>query len=428
MIPTHTHTHTSKPLAVRRTSSPRTHTHGFTIIELLIVIVVIAILAAIAVLSYGGIQREAHIATLKADITNAQKQLGLDNARTGIYPALQTEANNNQGLPASPTTSYQYDQLNNGTGYCLTASSSALPGYSLTASSTSGVEEGACTGHTVPGGGNNNAQTPVNMSDLTSSYCQNNMTIYNGTNPNAILTLHDPRGTGQDYEVAKLADNRCWMIENLRLGSTSGTTALTPSDTNISQNWTLPQLTTTSAVLATSPQVAGPVTGDNGTGAQNDTNYGYIYIWCGATAGGTASGGSDTCKIANTPPFADATGDVCAAGWRLPTGNIGGEFANLDLAFGGNGNTQTNTPPHLNSWSNGGAFKGVISGSWVGQNQFLWQKGDVNIEQGTWWSSNADASTYMYSWVLTYDEVGTIYPGTMSAMRIYGYAVRCILN
>ncbi len=69
---------------------------------------------------------------------------------------------------------------------------------------------------------------PTTMQSMTSTYC-NSMTIYNGTNDEAIINLTDTRGgITQTYQVAKLADNKCWMLNNLKLGSTSGTTLLTP--------------------------------------------------------------------------------------------------------------------------------------------------------------------------------------------------------
>lgn len=47
--------------------------HGFTIVELIIVIVVIGILAAIAVITYSGVQSRARNASLMSDMTNASK-------------------------------------------------------------------------------------------------------------------------------------------------------------------------------------------------------------------------------------------------------------------------------------------------------------------------------------------------------------------
>src|SRR5690606_4209181 len=60
---------------------------------------------------------------------------------------------------------------------------------------------------------------PTTMQSMTADYCQNHMDIYYGSNQAAILNLTDPRGSVEDdhqtYEVAKLADNNCWMLANL---------------------------------------------------------------------------------------------------------------------------------------------------------------------------------------------------------------------
>lgn len=50
---------------------------GFTIVELLIVIVVIAILAALVIVSYNGVRDNAVVSSLKSDLNQASKQMGL---------------------------------------------------------------------------------------------------------------------------------------------------------------------------------------------------------------------------------------------------------------------------------------------------------------------------------------------------------------
>ena len=62
------------------------HNHGFTIVELLIVIVVIAILAAITIVAYNGIQNRARDAQRLSDITAIAKALESYKAQTGSYP------------------------------------------------------------------------------------------------------------------------------------------------------------------------------------------------------------------------------------------------------------------------------------------------------------------------------------------------------
>jgi prepilin-type N-terminal cleavage/methylation domain-containing protein len=71
----------------QREDHPRGENHrGFTIVELLIVVVVIGILAAIALVSYNGVNRQAVAATLKSDLKNASTQLDLARVKNGNYP------------------------------------------------------------------------------------------------------------------------------------------------------------------------------------------------------------------------------------------------------------------------------------------------------------------------------------------------------
>ncbi|RTK93584.1 hypothetical protein EKI60_05595, partial [Candidatus Saccharibacteria bacterium] len=172
----------------------------------------------------------------------------------------------------------------------------------------------------------------------------NNLDIYDGTNEEAILTLNDPRGEGQDYRVAKLADNNCWMLDNLKLGSTTSSITLTPSDTNIASNLTLPQLSTPTFTeepdeetinhYYDDPVAFGPVPGDTGTG---ETNYGYLYNWSAATGGES--------RTSHTENDGNAPYSICPANWRLPTASriyneetseydVSGDYPALDQALG----------------------------------------------------------------------------------------------
>lgn len=53
------------------------NTHGFTIVELLIVIVVIAILAAISIVAYSGISNRANDSSVRSDLTAFAKKVEL---------------------------------------------------------------------------------------------------------------------------------------------------------------------------------------------------------------------------------------------------------------------------------------------------------------------------------------------------------------
>src|SRR5665647_1797967 len=64
----------------------KTKQHGFTIVELLIVIVVIGILAAITIVAYSGIQTRARDAIRKEDVTTITKAMELYYVDNGSYP------------------------------------------------------------------------------------------------------------------------------------------------------------------------------------------------------------------------------------------------------------------------------------------------------------------------------------------------------
>ena len=60
--------------------------HGFTIVELLIVVVVIAILAAITLVSYTGIQNSANDAAVQNDLRQMSNKLQNFYTQNGVFP------------------------------------------------------------------------------------------------------------------------------------------------------------------------------------------------------------------------------------------------------------------------------------------------------------------------------------------------------
>lgn len=256
---------------------------------------------------------------------------------------------------------------------------------------------------------------PNLMQAMTQDYCQNHMTIYDGTNEEAILTLNDPRGDGQDYQVAKLADNKCWMLDNLKLGSTTGTLTLTSADTDIASDFILPQVVTTGTADYDNPGAYGPVPGDTGSGA---TNYGYLYNWSAATAGESRTSHNETAG--------DAPYSICPAGWRLPTISwdenwevASGDFPDLDRAFGGSGNGSWSGEPNIAKWQHDGPFKGVFAGSW-------WEGFNGQGGWGYLWSSSASPGWSDYAFVAGFYADG-VYPGYDDGRGV-GFGVRCLLN
>lgn len=260
-------------------------------------------------------------------------------------------------------------------------------------------------------------ETPIQS--FTSAQCSA-LPVYTGANEDAVRTVADARGgTTRYYRIAKLADNNCWMLDNLRLGSTASTTELTPADSNIASNFTLPMVVFTTEAVDVStnpgnnfdtPYAYGPVPGDTGEGA---TNYGYLYNWSAATAGETR-----TSIASGTAQYS-----ICPAGWRLPTGGDWdsgkGEFADLDRAFGGTGMSAYSGEANIAKWQYTGPFKGVLAGNWY----------EGFNGQGGWngpWSSSIKPDSIDDAFSV-HSEVDGVLPGFYNG-RNAGLAVRCLLS
>lgn len=88
--------------------------HGFTIVELLIVVVVIAVLASVTVVAYSGIQNQAHDAVIKSDLATIKKRFDMYYQEHGVIPtsnqqlaeALASFRAASQSYATSPTTNH----------------------------------------------------------------------------------------------------------------------------------------------------------------------------------------------------------------------------------------------------------------------------------------------------------------------------------
>lgn len=95
--------------------------HGFTIVELLIVIVIIAVLAAITTVAYNGIQQRAIQSTLTSQLATVTRLVKLEQAKTGTLPTALAAVNDGQGVTTNGdiTLAYMADTAAN--TFCVTA-------------------------------------------------------------------------------------------------------------------------------------------------------------------------------------------------------------------------------------------------------------------------------------------------------------------
>lgn len=406
-------------------------TTGFTIVELLIVIIVIAILATITVVAYNGIQKRAAATAMQSELTQVKKAAEVDKPHFGGYPADFPEDTQN-AVNQNDTIISHYYQRSSGQGFCADSYSTKHTDLQFHVDNTTDtVQEGLCTENTYtpPSGGSGGSTDIANntpIQNVTSAQCQALPTFTGANDAEAVRTVTDTRGgTTRTYRIAKLADNNCWMLDNLKLGSTSSSITLTPADSNVSSNFVLPRLYNGVATSYRSydvPHAFGPVPGDTGSGA---TNYGYLYNWPAATAGES--------RTSHPAGAGDAPSSICAAGWRLPSsGSPSSDFGQLDQTFGGTGAASFNNPPSLNSWRINGSFKGVESGSWhYYHDSTNWVAGFRSQGSGSinLWSKSAHASDSViaYYFLATSNNIYPTYQNTFNG-RSLAFAVRCLLG
>ena len=270
----------------------------------------------------------------------------------------------------------------------------------------------------------------------------------------AVTALTDQRDN-ETYAIAKLADGNCWMIENLRLESTNSdnsTGALAQgygtsttygnfsgladaeysgfSDTYSANSLYSNDGSNNTINIGTSNYPAYRMPRYNNTNtsarASNPTNnsasmhsYGNYYTWHAAIADTTYYNSGD-----------HGTTSLCPKGWRLPIGNQSTadmSFGKLSVELGGPANgatadssstpTGTEMSKVFRSYPNNFLYSGAVLGGSV------YYRGSNG--SGRFWSSTAYSSGYAYYLSLS---SSSVYPGSSSYYKYYGWAVRCVAS
>lgn len=221
----------------------------------------------------------------------------------------------------------------------------------------------------------------LNMQDVTAAMCS-------ATSTGSVVTLTDSRD-GKKYLAGKLADGKCWMLQNLAL---AGGTTLNTTTSNVS--YTLPASSTSGF---SSDTVAYMYNGSHTDGTADSTsNTGAYYSFVAATAG--------------------TAGNICPKGWRLPTGGASGDFVALAKAYGGTGSNGDTNIKYGSSFSN--AYKAALVGYYDGSS--LKDSGSGSY----WWSSTRNGSTNSYH---SYVGSGNGSPNS-SGLKRSGFSVRCVFG
>lgn len=191
----------------------------------------------------------------------------------------------------------------------------------------------------------------INTPDLSSSglalyakwvKSEGNLQSWRGCNAmttNQVIALTDTRDNNV-YAVAKLADDNCWTIENLRLNP--GTATITTSNTNNPTSGFItaaPESSSSDTLCSTdddttcingiqynTSSINRSLTPNKSTATSSWYSYGIYYNWYTATAGN---------GLYNTTANTNVTGDICPKNWHLPTSRSTGEWATLNNAVNG---------------------------------------------------------------------------------------------
>lgn len=235
-----------------------------------------------------------------------------------------------------------------------------------------------------------------------------------------IIALTDERDN-QTYAVAKFEDNNVWFIENSRLDPSSANITIlntnhptasflenasnsTSSNTQCKDtNATCIDTITYNTNNLDRTLTQSPTISDN---ASAWYSYGVLYNWHTATAG---NGTYDYTSTSGPDEDGTVPGDICPAGWHLPTGN-NGEYVTIANTIRGFGNIDTKVRNYPYNFIRSGEYYNNSSS----------ERGII----GRYWSSTASENAKAYR--LGFNETSLTPNNTWNKWD--NFAVRCIYD
>ena len=393
----------------------------------------------------------------KADNTQAAGTYQLEIAFTAIANPLPEPTTTPGKITYNPNSGTTIGQMGtqsatDGNTVTLYAPNFKNPGYGFAGWNTkadgSGDKLGPNEDYLVPPGTTANGLTLYAMW-IPSAGTMQGWTGCSSLQPGTVTALTDNRD-GDTYAVAKLADNKCWMIENLRLddsaelsNTNTNNPALPITNTDgTTSNHLSPTTDPTQTAWCTAPNAScyniSMLATNNTTLFANNTSssysitgnvygYGNYYNWHSATGGnGKANTNTDNLSV---------SGSVCPIGWVLPKGGSGDNKADSDywrlgVAITGVEPVASSGEPRphyddslgdlasskfFRSYPNNFVYSGHVNESSL----------DYRNQYGRYWSSTA------YSWANAYGlYFGESYvsPGTYNGYKHYGRTIRCLVG
>ena len=351
-----------------------------------------------------------------------------DNSLKPVNPA------NNSSIVSTESTVSLSSLANNTWGYNLTTTSAgtdtlyaAVPTDSSTpiqtkdtsttnsANDTYTLSFAAKVNTDLPSGTYSNTLTlavvaePKAITDITGLTYMQDMTpeVCAETEVGTTTRLTDKRDNKQ-YWVTKLADNNCWMTQNLDL-DLSTSKALTPDDSDVSSNWT-PTVSTTTSIFGNTSST-GQYSWDPGMYVKSDpdgySNY-CSYVDSLSDADCTSAGWTN---VSSMPPMSDGTTNTAISGDTYNAHYLVGNYYQWNAATAGTGGSITSTNaidsicpkgwqlPTSNN-SNSGSFQALMNAYSI--------------------SSNATGSTKITQPPLYFHPGGLVRSGSLRDAGLYG--------
>ena len=264
------------------------------------------------------------------------------------------------------------------------------------------------------------------MQDMTTGIC-NQVGLYGEASQTQLVDIRD----NNLYWIAKLADNNCWMTQNLDLYLIQNKTythadtdlGWSPNDFNVNASWT-PTADLSWAQNKTAPYYVDP--GDEYVYTSNSDADDTVY----ATLSSCTNAGHTDCQhyhIGNYYNWNAARADgndntsICPAGWRLPNLDSN-EYGNLLVSYN---IIQNNTSTTYLTDGFNNIRKAPLYFIRAGA------KGDIaqsNIVPGTGNSRYFYGQTTTFAAYMNFSktQVDPVSNNRYSQIRGYGYSIRCV--